>query len=97
MNTNKSLFKILTIVLLSLSSQAYAENNKVSSVVTFKAIAVKNTFNNMDIKNQKSPLQLVSQSRTENKDYLLFENNKVVKKITLPTKITTDNYYWSNN
>jgi len=89
MNPNKSLFKILTIVLLSLSSQAYADNNKVSSVVTFKAIAVKNTFNNMDIKNQKSPLQLVSQSRTE--------NNKVVKKITLPTKITTDNYYWSNN
>lgn len=97
MNPNKSLLKILTIVLLSLSSQAYADNNKVSSVVTFKAIAVKNSFNNIDLKNRESPLQLVSKSKTENRDYLLFENNKVVKKITLPTKITTNNYYWSNN
>ena len=97
MNPNKSLFKILTIVLLSLSSQTYADNNKVSSVVTFKAIAVKNSFNNIDLKNQESPLKLVSQSKTENRNYLLLKNNKVVEKISIPTKVTTDNYYWSNN
>lgn len=97
MNPNKKLLKILTIVLLSLSSQTYAGNNKVSSVVTFKAIAVKNSFNNIDLKNQESPLKLVSQSKTENRDYLLLKNNKVVEKISIPTKVTTDNYYWSNN
>ena len=97
MNPNKKLLKILTIVLLSLSSQTYAYNNKVSSVVTFKAIAVKNSFNNIDLKNQESPLKLVSQSKTENRDYLLLKNNKVVEKISIPTKVTTDNYYWSNN
>lgn len=97
MNPNKKLLKILTIVLLSLSSKTYADNNKVSSVVTFKAIAVKNSFNNIDFKNQESPLKLVSQSKTENRDYLLLKNNKVVEKISIPTKVTTDNYYWSNN
>lgn len=97
MINKKPLLKMATIVLFSLSSYTYADNNKISSVVTFKAVAIKDSFNNTEFKNQQSPLQLNSQIRTENKEYLLFENNTIVKKVTLPTKIKTDDYYWSDH
>lgn len=84
-------------LLLCFSFSAGASNIESSAVVSFKAVVVKNSFNNISDENNQTSIKAVSSSLIKNEEYLLFEKNKVSKKIILPTEENIKDYYWCDN